>query len=49
MDFEIINKDIKNMCVYFTQKYIAKSDSQQLKKFPFIKVKNRVCHIFEKY
>ncbi|CAK65708.1 unnamed protein product (macronuclear) [Paramecium tetraurelia] len=50
LDFEIIMKDIKNMCVYFTQKFIVQNENNpQLQKFPFIKVKNRVCHIFEKY
>ncbi|KAM3128124.1 hypothetical protein pb186bvf_019770 [Paramecium bursaria] len=46
---EILKKDIRNMCVYFSQRYIFKVDSQQILQFPFIKIKDRVCHIFEKY
>ena len=45
-------KDIENMSIYFEHKYVHENPAVREKafqSFPFDKVRDRVCFIFQKY
>jgi hypothetical protein len=48
----ILVKDIENLSIYFQHKYCEPSSSvppEAFNKFPFDKVRDRVCFIFQNY
>ena len=53
VEHQTLLDDVKNMCTYFHLKYcydmIQEDQIEKLNNFPFEKVKNRFCHILEKY
>ena len=42
----MILNDINNLIKFFYAKEIMKMDLKEIKEFPFIFVKNRMCYIF---
>lgn len=48
----ILAKDIENLALYFDHKYVEKNGAvkeKAAKGFPFDKIRDRVCFIFQKY
>jgi hypothetical protein len=48
----VLIKDIENMSIYFSHKHCIKNEKVKqtsFNKFPYEKVKERVCFIFQKY
>ena len=48
----ILTKDIENLALYFDHKYVENNSlvkEKATKGFPFDKIRDRVCFIFQKY
>ena len=48
----VLSKDIENLTAYFLHSYVEPNPTikkEAVDKFPFEKVKERVCFIFQKY
>ena len=48
---DVLIKDVNNLCAFFGKLLDPefKPETDEKKKFPFLMVKDRICHILEKY